>query len=311
MVNPTQPRSPSATTSEQITESVLTAVQSTPDPRIRQITAALVRHLHDLAREVRLQPEELLAAADFLKGCGEISDASRHEFILLSDVLGLTMVVDTLAADPPDGALETSVLGPFYRAGAPLEPNGADISRGDDDGEPAHIFGRVLDTDGRPLAGAELDVWGTNHNGLYENVDPNQPDFNLRGRFHTDTDGRYDLWTVKPVSYPIPDDGPVGDLLRATARNNMRPGHLHIIVSADGYRTVITELYSDDDPYLDTDVVFGVKPSLTVHYDQVADADRTSAAQRTEPHWELRHDLVLTPGDRTSVGFSTGREESS
>ena len=304
MVNPMHPR-PSATTSEQITETVLTAMQSTPNPRIRQITAALVRHLHDLAREVRLQPEELLAAADFLKACGEISDASRHEFILLSDVLGLTMVVDTLGPHPPAGALETSLLGPFYRAGAPLEPNGASISRGDDDGEPAHIFGQVLDTSGRPVAGAELDIWGTNHNGFYENVDPDQPDFNLRGRFHTDTDGRYDLWTVKPVSYPVPDDGPVGDLLRATARNNMRAGHLHIIVSADGYRTIITELFGDDDPYLDSDAVFGVKPSLTVHY------NRINAAHHAEPYWELQRDLVLTPGTRTSIGFTTTREDAS
>ena len=284
------------TTSRQITESVLAAVDATPDPRIREIVTALIRHAHDLAREVRLQPDELLAATRFLQACGNISDAARHEFILLSDVLGMTMVVDTLAVDVPDGALETSVLGPFHRVGAPVEVNGANISRGVDDGEPAHVFGRILNADGEPLPGAELDVWGTNCHGLYENVDPSQPDFNLRGRFFADADGRYDIWTVKPVSYPIPDDGPVGDLLRATGRNNMRPGHFHLIASADGYRTIVTELYTDDDPHLATDAVFGVKPSLIVHYEWTSGDGDSAGGLASAPHWELQHDIVLVPG---------------
>jgi protocatechuate 3,4-dioxygenase beta subunit len=300
----------SATTSEQITEEVLKTLGGTPNPRLRLIVEALVRHAHDFAREVNLQPDEWLFGADFLKRCGDISDASRHEFILLSDVLGMTMVVDTLAADVPDGALEPSVLGPFYRAGSPVEPYGADISRGgDDDGEAAHVFGRVLDESGSPVAGAELDVWGTNANGKYENVDPDQPDFNLRGRFHTDEYGRFDFWTVKPVSYPVPGDGPVGDLLAATNRSNMRPGHLHVIVSADGYRTIVTEFYTDDDEYIDRDAVFGVKKSLVVHYDWVTDPAKVAASPRKQPYWALRRDLVLTPGTRTSVSFTAGREE--
>jgi protocatechuate 3,4-dioxygenase beta subunit len=286
----------------------LAAMQSIPDPRLRRILQVLVGHLHNLARELALQPDELLAAANFLERCGEISDESRHEFILLSDVLGLTMVVDTLAAEVPAGALETSVLGPFYRAGAPIEPNGANISRGPNDGEPARVFGRVLDTSGAPVVGAELDVWGTNRNGLYENVDPEQPDFNLRGRFFTDTDGRYDIWTVKPVSYPIPDDGPVGDLLAASGRSNMRPGHFHLIASAEGYRTIVTELYCDDDPYLHTDVVFGVKPSLVVHYDRVSQPEQLAAMGKRQPYWQLRHDIVLTSGQPRPVAFSTARE---
>ena len=305
MVNST--RSAAATTSEQVTETVLAAVAPTPDPRMREVVSALIRHAHDLAREVRLQPHELLAAAHYLKRCGDFSDESRHEFILLADVLGLTMTVDTLAAPVPDGALETSVLGPFYRAGSPVEPNGADICRGPRDGETAHIVGRVLDIDGRPITGALLDVWGTDHNGLYENTDPRQPDYNLRGRFITDDGGGYELWTIKPVSYPIPDDGPVGDLLRATGRHNMRPAHLHIIASAEGFRTVVTELYTDDDPWISSDAVFGVKPSLVVHYHWVSDPDRCAAASRTAPFWELRHDLVLTAGESSAVSFSTGR----
>src|SRR3569833_744546 len=218
------------------------------------------------------------------------------------------MAVDTLAADVPDGALEPSVLGPFYRAGAPIEPNGANISRGGErDGETTHVYGRVLDPGGRPIAGAEVDVWGTGRNGLYENVDPEQPDYNLRGRFHTDDGGRYDLWTVKPVSCPFPTAGPVGELLAATGRSNLRPAHLHMIASADGYRTIVTELYTDDDEYLDRDAVFGVKGSLVVHYDRITDAEKVASSPRRQPYWELERDLVLTPGTRTTNRNTAGR----
>ena len=297
-----------AMTSEQITQAVLAAIRPANGDRVGLIVSSLVRHAHDFAREVELQPDELLAAATFLQRCGDISDEARHEFILLADVLGLTMVVDTLAANVGDGALETSVLGPFYRADAPVEPNGANIARGTHDGEPAHIHGRVLDLDGKPIPGAELDVWGTNDNGLYENVDPTQPDYNLRGRFHAEHDGTYELWTVKPVSYPIPNDGPVGDLLRATNRHNMRPAHLHVIAAAEGYRTIVTELYTDDDQYLCIDAVFGVKPSLVVHYTRAEDARQLAANGRTQPYWDLEYDFVLTPGQRGTIAFTTARE---
>lgn len=300
-----------ATTSEQITATVLEAIGKAAGTRAGEILAAVIRHAHDLAREIRLEPGELLAAADFLKRCGEISDPARHEFILLADVLGLTMVVDTETADVSGGALETSVLGPFYRADAPWEPAGADISRGVGDGERAHVHGRVLGTAGAPVSGAVLDVWGTNSLGRYENVDPAQPDYNLRGRFRSGPDGRYDLWTVKPVSYPIPADGPVGDLLAVTGRHNMRPAHLHFIASADGYRTIVTELYTDDDPFIDSDAVFGVKPSLVVHWNRIGSAAPRAAAGRTEPYWDLEYDFVLTPGTPASVGFTTERHGAS
>lgn len=297
-----------AMSSEQITATVLAAISGASGTRAGEILSAVIRHAHDLAREVRLQPGELLAAADFLQRCGDISNDARHEYVLLSDVLGLTMVVDTEAGDVPDGALENSVLGPFYRAGAPWEPNGANISRGTADGEPARIHGLVLDTSGAPVSGAVLDVWGTNGRGLYENVDSFQPDFNLRGRFRSGVDGRYDVWTVKPVSYPIPGDGPVGDLLAITGRHNMRPAHFHVLASAEEYRTVVTELFTDDDPYLGTDPVFGVKPSLVVHYTRIDNPEAIAAAGRSEPYWDLEHDLILTPGHASVVGFSTGRQ---
>jgi hydroxyquinol 1,2-dioxygenase len=296
--------------SEQITAEVLAAIGPAKDTRAGEVLAAVIRHAHDLAREVRLTPRELLAAADFLRRCGEFSNAARHEYVLLSDVLGLTMVVDTEAADVADGALETSVLGPFYRAGAPWEVSGASISRGLDDGEPARIHGRVLGPDGSPVSGAVLDVWGTNRHGRYENVDPSQPDYNLRGRFLTAADGGYDLWTVKPVSYPVPSDGPVGELLAVIGRHNMRPAHFHVIASADGYRTIVTELFTDDDPYVHSDAVFGVKPSLVVHYDRVDNPDALKAAGRSEPYWDLQYDFILTPGQATAIGFSTARRRS-
>jgi len=299
-----------AMSSGQITAEVLAAISRASGTRAGEILSAVIRHTHDLAREVRLQPGELLAAADFLRRCGDISDEARHEYILLSDVLGLTMVVDTEAAGVADGALETSVLGPFYRAGAPWQPNGANISRGTGDGEPARIHGRILDTSGTPVTGAVLDVWGTNGHGLYENVDPSQPDYNLRGRFRSAADGSYDLWTVKPVSYPVPADGPVGDLLKVAGRHNMRPAHFHVIASADGYRTIVTELYTDDDPYLHSDAVFGVKPSLVVHYDRVDRPEALKAAGRSEPYWDLEYDFILTPGHSAATGFSTGRKQS-
>jgi protocatechuate 3,4-dioxygenase beta subunit/peroxiredoxin len=298
-----------AFSSDQITAEVLAALSSSGGTRAGEILAAVIRHAHDLAREVRLQPRELLAAADFLRRCGEISDEARHELILLADVLGLTMVVDTEAADVAEGALESSVLGPFYREGAPWEPSGANISRGTDDGEPARIHGRVLNASGTPISGAVLDIWGTNRQGLYENVDPSQPDYNLRGRFRSGLDGRYDLWTVKPVSYPIPADGPVGELLTVTGRHNMRPAHVHVIASADGYQSIVTELFTDDDPYLGSDAVFGVKPSLVVRYHRVGEPEALAAAGHSEPYWDLEYDFILTPGQASSTGFSTGRQQ--
>lgn len=294
-----------ATTSEDVTDRVLTAMAAAPDGRLTEIVVALVRYLHELAREVRLQPGELLRAAEFLTECGRISDAARHEFLLLSDTLGLTMVVDTLAADPLDGALESSVLGPFYRAGAPWVDNGDTLSRGRDDGDPVRVSGRVLDITGHPVPGAVLDVWGTNAHGRYENVDPAQPDNNLRGRIRARDDGSFDFWTAKPVSYPVPDDGPAGRLLRAMNRHNMRPAHLHLIVTAPGHRTVVTELFTADDPYLDSDAVFGVKPSLVVSYRRSHDAERAEAAGVSDPFWTLEHDIVLVAGDGTEVTFST------
>lgn len=297
---------PKTMSSEDVTDAVLAVVAETPDERLRTVMTSLIRHLHDFAREVELKPDELFAANEFLTGCGKISSEHRHEFLMLSDTIGLTMAVDTMLSGVAEGAFESSVLGPFYRAGAPEVENGANLSQGEDDGTPCRFSGRVTSIDGIPIGGALLDIWGTNANGLYENVDPDQPDYNLRGKVRTRDDGTFEVWTVQPVSYPIPDDGPAGQLLYAMERHNMRPGHIHVIVSADGFSTVISEIFVAGDQYLDSDAVFGVKPSLVAEFEQVDDPEAARRAGVDNPFSSLTYDFRLTPGESHLPGFTTG-----
>ncbi len=205
------------------------------------------------------RPAEWLAGLEFLTAVGQACDSERQEFILLSDVLGVSSLVEEINA--PDGATEPTVLGPFYRPGAPARVMGEQIGR-PQDGSPALVRGRVEDPAGQPVAGAALQVWQCSGNGLYDTQDPGQPPFNLRGVFVTPSDGRYEFRTVRPVSYPIPADGPVGDLLRAAGRHQWRAAHIHAIVSAAGFRPVTTHIFDAGDPYLDSDTVFGVRDSL-------------------------------------------------
>jgi protocatechuate 3,4-dioxygenase beta subunit len=248
-----------ATKPAQLTDQVLAAYAGAPDPRLRELLAALIRHLHSFATETGLTREEWLAAVEFLTATGHKCDERRQEFILLSDVLGLSSLVDLINA--ADGATESTVLGPFYVPGAPVREMGEHIGR-PEDGSPTLVQGRVTDPAGRPLAGATLDVWQTSGNGRYDTQDPGQPPFNLRGVFVTGPDGGYQFRTVRPVSYPIPVDGPVGGLLRGAGRHNWRAAHIHAIVSAPGHRSVTTHIFDADNPYLDSDAVFGVKDSL-------------------------------------------------
>ncbi len=248
-----------ATTPAELTDDVLESFAAAPDPRLRELITALVRHLHAFAVETRLTPEEWMAGLQFLTATGQKCDARRQEFVLLSDVLGLSSLVDVInaAAD----ATESTVLGPFYVAGAPARAMGEHIGR-PEDGSPTLVRGRVTDVAGRPLDGATLDVWQSNDSGLYDTQDPGQPSFNLRGVFVTGPDGRFEFRTARPASYPIPTDGPVGGLLRATGRSHWRAAHIHAIVSAPGRRPVTTHIFDADNPYLDSDAVFGVRDSL-------------------------------------------------
>ena len=279
---------------EAITGRVLQSLAATPDPRLRAVMASLIRHLHAFVREVDLTEDEWWRAIEFLTQTGHACDDRRQEFVLLSDTLGVSMLVDALGHRAGDGATESTVLGPFYRPGAPELPFGATINQGSD-GEPAVLMGTVTSTGGAPIGGAELDVWETNAHGLYEQQDPSQPPMNLRGRFRTDAAGRYKIVAIKPVSYAIPDDGPVGQLLRALGRHPFRPAHVHFRVSAPGYAPLTTHLFVRGDPYLDSDAVFGTKDSLVVDFvrnDSAEDAGRHGVRA---PFSEVTYDFVLRP----------------
>ncbi|BAU74284.1 Catechol 1,2-dioxygenase 1 [Metapseudomonas furukawaii] len=248
-----------------ISAQAVAAFGNTPNPRLRQVLQSLVSHLHAFASEVELTEDEWLEGVRFLTDTGKLCDGVvRQEFILLSDVLGLSMLVDAINHRAGETATESTVFGPFYIAGMPERQAGESMAF--TPGQPALVQGRVLDPAGEPVAGAVLDVWQTADNGMYSGQDPEQPLANLRGRYRTDGEGRFAIRTIIPVSYPIPTDGPVGRLLQASDRHPWRPAHLHFMVTAEGHRTLVTHLFNHDDPYLESDVVFGVKDSLKVVY---------------------------------------------
>lgn len=282
-----------AMTPGQLTGQVLAAYDATPDPRLRELLGALVRHLHEFAVETRLTPQEWLAGVEFLTATGRKCDHQRQEFILLSDVLGLSSLVDLLNA--AGGATESTVLGPFYVPGAPRRQLGEQIGR-PEDGSPALVRGRVTSQAGQPLEGASLDVWQASGNGLYDTQDPQQPPFNLRGIFQADPDGRFEFRTVRPVSYPVPVDGPVGGLLRSSGRHGWRAAHIHAIVSAPGHRPVTTHIFDAENPYLDSDTVFGVKDSLIRRFRPACRGDPADVEYLAEM------DFVLAETDREPAG---------
>jgi protocatechuate 3,4-dioxygenase beta subunit len=259
-----------AMTPDQLTQQVISAYAGAPEPRLRELFAALIRHLHAFAVETQLTPQEWMAGIEFLTATGQKCDAERQEFILLSDVLGLSSLVDLVNA--ADGATESTVLGPFYVPGAPVREMGEQIGR-PEDGEATLVRGHVTDPGGKPLDGATLDIWQSASNGLYDTQDPQQPPFNLRGVFVTGPDGAYEFRTVRPVSYPIPTDGPVGGLLAGAGRHHWRAAHIHAIVSAPGHRSVTTHIFDADNPYLDSDTVFGVKDSLVRQFRRAGPQD--------------------------------------
>ena len=278
----------------QITASALQSLAQTQDPRLKTIMTSLITHLHAFVREVELTEGEWWQAIQFLTRVGQMCDDRRQEFILLSDTLGVSMLVDAINHRAAGEATESTVLGPFYREGARELPAGASISL-DGRGEPAVLSGRVLASDGTPIADAVLDVWEGGDNGLYEQQDPDQPDMNLRGRFRTDAQGRYTIVAIRPVSYPVPNDGPVGQMLRLVGRHPYRPAHIHFIVSADGFARVATHLFAKGDPYLDSDVVFGVKDALIVDFVRHDSADEAGQHDVTAPFFTVDYDFVLKP----------------
>jgi hydroxyquinol 1,2-dioxygenase len=289
-------------TEDDITAEVLARFSGTPDPRLREITLALIKHLHAFVKEVQLTEAEWFQAIEILTEAGKMCSDKRQEFILFSDTLGVSMVVDLIDHRKPDGATESTVFGPFHRLGAPEMPPGGNIAHRDHTGTPALINGRVLDLDGRPIAGALLDVWQTQTNGLYDAQDENPDDLHMRGKFHTDAEGRYLIRTVRPVNYPVPSDGPVGRMLKATGRHPWRPAHTHFVVSADGYEPVTTHIFDRIDPYLQSDAVFAVKDSLIVDFVEHQSPDETAKRLGiTGAYCSAEFDFRLVPATETKT----------
>ena len=265
------------------------------DERLRQVMEVITRKLHEAVKEIEPTQEEWFRAILFLTQTGQICNEWRQEYILLSDILGVSMLVDAINNRKPSGASESTVLGPFHVADAPELPMGADICL-DQKGEPMFVHGQIRDTAGNPIAGAKIDVWQANDEGFYDVQQKGiQPDFNLRGVFRTGADGRYWFRGVKPKYYPIPDDGPVGKLLGALGRHPYRPAHLHYIISADGFEQLTTHIFDPDDPYINSDAVFGVKKSLLAEFRKVDDAAAAKKVEVEAPFYDVEFDFVLSP----------------
>ncbi|HEX7890214.1 MAG TPA: intradiol ring-cleavage dioxygenase [Ramlibacter sp.] len=271
-------------TQDNITQAVLARFADTPDARLKEIMTSLVQHLHAFAREVKLTEEEWFQGIQFLTRVGHITDEQRQEFILLSDTLGLSMLTVAMNNDKPAGCTEATVFGPFYVEGAPGFDLGEDVANGAA-GMPCQVRGTVRGLNGEPVPGAEIHVWQADAEGKYD-VQRADAEHQARGVLHADGKGQYHFRSILAEAYPIPDDGPVGDMLRATKRHPWRPAHLHFMIKAPGYETLITHVFRDGDPYLDSDAVFGVRQSLVADWTQQPDGN-----------YLVEYDFVLNPAE--------------
>ena len=279
-------------TEHNITDAVLARFESCSDPRLKEVLGALVRHLHAFVRETKLTEAEWMRGIEFLTATGHITDAKRQEFILLSDTLGVSMLTVAQNHATPDGATEATVFGPFHVADAPQYADGADMAGGAP-GEPLFVSGTVRTLDGAPVAGATLDVWQSDEEGFYDVQRPELSGPRARGVYRSDAQGRFHLRSVLPTAYPIPTDGPVGRMLVATGRHPWRPAHVHFMIQAEGCETLITHVFRNGDPYLDSDVVFGVRASLVADYVAHAAGTGLHAAEVTGRYHTLDFDFVL------------------
>ncbi len=292
MASETQDLCGTADIGDDVTRAVLDQVSRASDPRVRFIGEALVRHLHAFVREVEPTEAEWKQGIDLLTATGQTCSATRQEFILLSDVLGVSMLVDAINHRFPGEATETTVLGPFHVT-APVFENGADI-RGPLQGPSMYVHGTVRDTTGVAIAGATVDVWHSDNDGFYDLQKLDEAHgLAGRGSFRTDAKGAFDLWTVRPTAYPIPDDGPVGRILAAQGRHPFRPEHVHFMISAAGHRTLVTHLFADSSDYLTSDVVFGVKASLICRFEEMVGGVAPDGREMSGEWVKLYHAFVL------------------
>ena len=282
---------------EQVTQAVLDEMKRTPDARTREILESLVRHLHGFLREVKLTEKEFDRAIKHVAALGQLTTDSHNEVRLIAGTLGVSTLV-CLMNNGPNAATESSanLLGPFWRSGSPRTENGGSLLRSLTPGPALFFQGWVRDEQGNPVAGAEVDVWHASPVGLYENQDPEQAEMNLRGKFTTGANGEFSFRSIKPAGYPIPTNGPVGALLHAQRRHNFRPAHLHFLIYKPGFKTVTSQIYSPDDPHLDTDSQFGVTRALVANY-QVHEQEPAPDPEATGTWYSLQHTFILTPGE--------------
>jgi catechol 1,2-dioxygenase len=280
-----------------VTKAVLSELQRAPNPRFREIMSAFVRHLHDFAREVRLTEEEFHLAMSYVNAIGRQTTESHNEAVLMAGTLGLSPLI-CLLNNGNKGQTETAanMLGPFWRPDSPRTENGGSLLRSPTPGPALFFTGWFRDGKGNPLEGVEVDVWHSSTEGYYENQDPEQAEMNLRGKFMTDKDGRMSFRSVKPAGYPIPVDGPVGALVRAQGRHNMRPAHLHFLAFKPGFKTLISQVYSPDDPFLETDVQFGVTRHLIGNYVR-HENEKPPAPEVIGPWYSLEYTFVMEAGE--------------
>lgn len=279
-----------------VTDVVLGAMSDAKNARLREVMASFVRHMHGFAREVQLTEEEFEFGAGFLNRIGQTSNDAHNEAILFSDAIGFSTLV-CLLNNGQQGATETAaaLLGPFWRMHSPATENGGSIVRSETPGDALFAFCRVTDPAGQPIAGVEVDVWQASPVGLYENQDEGQADMNLRGKFVTDADGQFSFRSVKPAGYPVPMHGPVGDMLRAQERDPHRPAHLHFLAFKPGFKTLITQVFVDDDQHLESDVVFGVTRHLIGDFRR---GEGSAPADGVEGPWHrLDYAFVMEPGE--------------
>lgn len=275
-----------------ITQAVIACLANTPDPRLKQLMTCLVQHLHSFARDVKLTEDELMAGIRFLTAVGQKCDDKRQEFILLSDTLGLSMLTVAQNQGKPEGCTEATVFGPFHVQGAPEYPLGADVSNGAK-GEPCFVSGTIRGIDGEPVPNARIEVWQADADGFYDVQYEGLEHYRGRGILCTDGEGRYRFRSIVAEAYPIPDDGPVGDMLKATARHPWRPAHLHFMIMAPGYETLVTHVFRNGDQYLDSDAVFGVRSSLIADWKRHEPGRAEDGSVVDTPYYTLHFDFVL------------------